>query len=544
MKITAGLATIVCSLWLATAVLPQELTQDEKKELASLQQAWLDGRCPVLPANAWLFYRSGNEADRCKADSLLNRFIALQNTDSASTVFGQWPWSQGAEIGDLNVALFRSHDMLRILWDQQDNMSATTRTRYLLSCRRLLEAAKRRWDTEVFDIGRDLVAYSNIFCLWVQTLTLAGERFDDARLQWMARSQWTRWYNHISFYGIDEFASPGYNHVIFKALFDIHDFCHDRRIEKESKEIMDYVYLLQSAITHPLLKLPVTGISRDYRVFLKQADARSAVLTATPADYTPPQQALEINHHRTYPFEVTGKAAVGPFLFKSYQLADAAMGSMTGGACFQQQIHCLTAVGKNEKERAVAFIQGSNTPVNGYTDQIGTSTLCVYNRLPALWHLTQWRGDMAEYRETFGEFGLGLSDQWKVKSRAADHLVLEAYGYELHVFPFAVQEEKLSDCPLTLKHRTTSSPRYHPRPIVFDEWVFPDQPDWFGVHLVLARSGERIKDPGLRYVLQQGIRTFSTKQGHRIRLFVAEKGDTRQLFNMNPALMPVLKIGH
>ncbi|OPZ70196.1 MAG: hypothetical protein BWY83_01749 [bacterium ADurb.Bin478] len=150
---------------------------------------------------------------------------------------------------------------------------------------------------------------------------------------------------------------------------------------------------------------------------------------------------------------------------------------------------------------------------------------------------------MAEYRETFGEFGLGLSDKWKVKSSAADHLVLEAYGYELHVFPFAVREGKLSDCPLTLKHRTTSSPRYHPRPIVFDEWVFPDQPDWFGVHLVLARSGERIEDPGLRYVLQQGIHTFSSKQGHRIRLFVAEKGDTRQLFNVDPALMPLLKIG-
>ena len=90
---------------------------------------------------------------------------------------------------------------------------------------------------------------------------------------------------------------------------------------------MDHVYLLQSALTHPLLKLPVTGISRDYRVFLKQADARSAVLTATPADYVPPQQALEINLYRTYPFEATGKAAAAPFLFKSYQLADAAMGA-------------------------------------------------------------------------------------------------------------------------------------------------------------------------------------------------------------------------
>ena len=162
MKYTTVLATMVCSLWLATAVLPEELTQDEKKELAGLQQAWLDGRCAALPANAWLFYRSGDEADRRRADSLLNRFIALQNTDSSSTVFGQWPWSEGAEIGDLNVALFRSHDMLRNLWDQQDKMSAATQSRYLLSCGACWKRPNAA-GIPVFDIGRDFVAYSNIF---------------------------------------------------------------------------------------------------------------------------------------------------------------------------------------------------------------------------------------------------------------------------------------------------------------------------------------------------------------------------------------------
>ena len=45
------------------------------------------------------------------------------------------------------------------------------------------------------------------------------------------------------------------------------------------------------------------------------------------------------------------------------------MGSFTGGNCYEQQIHCMATVGKNENERAVAFLQGCYTHVNGFTDQ-------------------------------------------------------------------------------------------------------------------------------------------------------------------------------
>ncbi len=293
------------------------------------------------------------------------------------------------------------------------------------------------------------------------------------------------------------------------------------------------------------MKLPVTGISRDYRNFLGPGDARSPVLTQGPDDcYSPPPRALALNDNRRYPFKVTGKASMMPFIFKSYQLEDAAMGSMTGGACFQQQIHCIVAVGKNENERAVAFLQGSFTPVNGYTDQIGNSTLCVYNRLPAYWHLTQKHGvlDMSTYKETFGDFGIGITADWKEKINTPDHIVLEAYGYDLHIFPFVVQNEKIAPTGLMLKHRTTTSPRYHPRPRVFDEYVFPEEPDWFGAYITLVKSGIKVSKPRIGFTNKDGIRTFKTKKGHQIRLFIAEKGDTRQLCNVDPALIPLLKI--
>gem|GEM_PF-625030 len=541
-KVSFGFFLLLFVLLAALDAHAQDLTTDEKDELEKVDQALASGSYKATAGDAWLFYRSGNAANYAKADAILTKFISLQDSLPESKTYGQWAWSEGAEIGDLNVALFRAHDMFRNLWEQQGKMSGATQGKHLTSCKRLVEAAKRRWDTEVFDIGRDFVAYSNVFVLWVQTFTLAGDRLDDTRIKATAQSQWTRWYNHISFIGIDEFASPTYNNVIFRALMDIHDFCHDERIQKETKEVMDHVYLLQSALTHPVLKLPVSGISRDYRIFLKEADARSGVLTTPLAGYAPPAKAVEINENRKYPFEVIGKAAISPFIFKSFQLKDAAMGSMTGGACFQQQIHCLAAVGKSANERAVAFIQGSNTPVNGYADQKGMSCLCVYNRLPALWHLTQWRGDMASYRETFGEFGVGLSLLWKAKSEKPDHIVLEAFGYDLHLFPFAVQNESIVPCELALKHRTSSSPRYHPRPLVFDEYVFPEEPDWFGVFVVLVKSGSKVDNPAVKYTMKDGIRTFNTRKGHQIRLFTTEKGDTQQLHNVDPALIPLLKI--
>jgi len=540
---------VFCSLILTSLITvngyAQVLTSEEEATLKQMEADYAQNAEFRDLAYPWLLYRTGTAANCATADSVLRKIITLQDDDLESTTYGQWGWRSVGRWreGDLNNALFRADVMFVKLWTQQDKMSPEAREQFLTACRRLTEAAKRRWDTEVFDIGRDFTCYSNIFVLYVETLTLAGERFENDRLKKMAQSQWTRWYNHISFYGIDEFASPTYNHVIFFHLKNIYDFCHDERIQAEVKEVMDHLYLLQSAITHPVLKLPVCGISRDYRNFLQQADARSEVLSEPMEGYTPPPEATRISERREYPFEVIGKASVMPFVFKSYQLQDAAMGSMTGGNCFQQQIHCMAAVGRNENERAVVFLQGSFTPVNGYTDQIGVSTLCVYNRLPNYWHLTQWRGDMAEYKKTFGEFGIGLTPNWKEKQCAPGHIVLEAFGYDIHFFPFSLEGEKVAVCPLVLEHRTTTSPRYHPRPRVFDEYVFPEEPEWFGAYIALVKSGVEVADPGIVYANENGIRSFTTNAGHQVRLFVAEKGDTKQLFNVDPVLIPQLKIG-
>jgi len=531
------------ALLLCTCVCAQELTDEEKAALEKMEQAYTQDNTTASAQHAWFLYRTGDSSNWRKADSVLLGFIALQDADPESPTYGQWEWKLEGSLrtGDLNKALFRADIMLGKLWEQQSRMSDATRARFLESCRHLTEAAIRRWDTEVFDIGRDHVCYSNIFVLYIETLMMAGERFDDARLKRMGKSQWTRWYNHVSYFGIDEFASPTYNFVIFTHLQNIHRFCHDVRIEKECMEMLNHVYLLQSAITHPLLKIPVCGISRDYRLFLIQDDARSEVLTTPVAGYEPPPEALEMNQQRTYPFEVIGKAGIMPFIFKSYQLEDAGMGSMTGGNVFQQQIHCMAVTGRNEKERAVLFVQGSNTPVNGYTDQREMSALCVYNHLPSYWHLTQWRGDIARYRSTFDEFGVGITANWQEKLNETGHIVLSANGYDAHIFPFILQAGVVSGCKLERKKRTTTSLRYHPRPRAFDEYVFPEEPDWFGAYITLAKAGADVPAPEIAYANENGVQSYRTKTGLGLRLFVTEKGDTKQLLDVDPALIPLFR---
>lgn len=541
---------LLINLFFWSIAYSQELTIVEKEELTELEESYSAGLKMDYFEYAWLLYRAD---DNLKADKVLNHVISQQDVDPESITYGQWGWQwrEGDKVAgpgdipwyvDFNRALFNADKMFVKLWEQKSKMSKETRENFITSCKLLTEAAVRRWDTEVFDIGRDFVNYSNIFVLYVETLTLAGERLDNARIRKMAKNQWTRWYNHISYFGIDEFASPTYNNVVFKHLKNIYDFSPNERVKRESLEIMDHVYLLQSAITHPTLKIPISGISRDYRKFLEDADARSGVLTSALKDYAPPPKAISINENRTYPFEVRGKAAIAPFLFESYQLENAGMGSMTGGLVFWQQINCMVAVGNNENERAVAFAQGTNTPINGYTDQIETSTLLVFNRLPTYWHFTQWREDLSTYKETFDELGIGVSQNWHEKKKSADHIILSAYGYDLHIFPFIIENEHLVSSELELRHRKTSSVRYHPRERDFDEYVFSQKPEWFGAYVSLVKSGNEVKNPELFYFNDEGIRTFKTNSGHKVRLFVTEKGDTKQLHNIDPALIPLLEI--
>lgn len=491
-----------------------------------------------------LLYRKNTTEAISKADKVLNMILSFQvSDDSESGNYGLWPWSVGSVVKDKNVPLFHAHLMFVNLWNEQDKMSPETRNAFLKACERILVVAERRYDEEIFELGREVVAYSNIFALYVQTLTLAADRFDSDRLRRKANIQWRRFYNNFKFYGISEFLSTTYYQVIFGALMDIKDFGHEARIAGEAKEMMDFLYLQQSAITHPLLKLPVMGIARDYREFTKNNDARVEFLQQDVEGYTPPAKAIEINNNRKYPFEVTGRTGALPFVYKSYQTPNVAMGSMSGwGNYYWQQIFCMASMGKNEKEKATLFIPGSYTPINGFTCQDRLSALCVFNRLPTMWHLTQWKGDLANYRETFGEFGVGFTDKFKQVSQTSERIVMQAYGYDIHIFPFEMDHGKILPSSMELRKRDKTSPRYHTRPAHFNEYVFNEKPDWFGVVVKIVESGQRVERPEIHYKAENGICTFSTDGNLSVSVAQMEQGNSIQIRAEEVNLIPRLKI--
>lgn len=493
---------------------------------------------------AYLLYHKNTEESISKADKVLNTTLSFQVADdSESGNYGLWPWTVGSVVKDKNVPLFHAHFMFVKLWDEQSKMSAQTREEFLKACERILIVAERRYDEEIFELGREVVAYSNIFALYVQTLTVAAERFDNDRLRRKANIQWRRFYNNFKFYGISEFLSTTYYKVIFDALMDIKAFGHEDRIANEAKEMMDFLYLQQSAITHPLLKLPVSGIARDYREFTKTEDVRVEFLKQDTEGYTPPDKAIEINNNRKYPFEIIGRTGALPFVYKSYQMPNAAMGSMSGwGNYYWQQVYCMASMGKSEKERATLFIPGSYTPINGFTSQNGLSALCVFNRLPTMWHLTQWKGDLSDYRETFGEFGVGFTDKFKKVTQTAERIVIQAYGYDVHIFPFELENGIIKQSFMELRRREKTSLRYHTRPAHFNEYVFNEKADWMGVVVQIVESGQEVKRPEIHFKTEAGINAFSTEGNLSVSVAQMEQGNSIQIRDNDVNLMPRLKI--
>ena len=170
----------------------------------------------------WLLYQKNTPESVSKADKMLDMTLSFQVSDDLeSGNYGLWPWSVGSVVKDKNVPLFHAHLMFVKLWDEQGKMSSRTREAFLKACERILVACERRYDEEIFELGREIVAYSNIFALYVQTLTLAAERYDSDRLRRKANIQWRRFYNNFKFYGISEFLSTTYYQVICDAFPDI-----------------------------------------------------------------------------------------------------------------------------------------------------------------------------------------------------------------------------------------------------------------------------------------------------------------------------------
>lgn len=495
------------------------------------------------------WYEENTEESRANADYIVLSMAAEQVRDPQSKYYGSMGWWFGKGQG-LNMANFLCDDLFKDLWPYQDRMCEEARKEFRTTCELVVKCAERRFDEETFSIGRDNLEYSNAYCMAVQNMMVGGIRLNDERLIRKAETQWTRLYNYHKFYWFGEFMSPAYDNEDFSAIMDIWRFTRDPKIKAQAKEVLDELYLSECAGSHPELKVQLVGTSRDYRKFLKtkERDQRSKIITATPEDYEIPAKAREIQENRKYPFEFEGKAGTMTFTFKSYQLKDAGMGTMTGwGNYFWQQLHLIAAAGSNENDRATLFIPGSYNPINGFTDQKGMTALIVYNHRPSLWHLTGAKGSVKNVKKTFDPFGVGTSVEFKEIKNSLGELVLSAGEYDFHIYPFeASAENGLQACTLKKEERLYSSPskRYHYRKLnKFFEYLFPTEPQWVGAVVKIVKKGTKVKAPIVVFDETDGLTRFTCKKEQlEIKVGITEFGASVAIPKENLDLMPLRRI--
>jgi len=487
-----------------------------------------------------VLYKEGSAESCTKADETLLSIFEDMEWNPEARNYACWGWTKGGPNRDLNMPLFAAPYLFIDIWPWMERMSAEVKEKFLQVCHAVVTAADRRFAEEIFPEGRAEIEYSNAFCMTIETFALAAWRTGDKSLKEKAAELWSRLYGYYRFHGLGEFMSTHYDQVDFCSILNFYKYIGDEELAKEAKYVLDRMYISELGASHPLLKISTVGSSRDYRDFLEKEDARCEIIRNTPDGYIVPEEAAELQDHRSYPFEMEGKAGKLAFTYKSYQLEDAAMGSMTGwGNYFWQQLHLIAAAGKSGAERAVLFVPGSNNPVNGYSDQKGMNAMVVYNHKPTLWHISLDRYDV---RRTQDPFGIGASEQFEEIQNFDGHLILRAYGYDFHIFAFCENNGSASQCNLSKNNRTTTSPsgRYHKRARAFTEYTFPVSPEWVGAVIKIVKEGESIRTPAVYFSESDGITSFSCKSEKlQIRVGMAECGASVALRQFNTDTMSV-----
>lgn len=396
------------------------------------------------PVLAELLLRRNGPGDRDTAVAILEQVLARQHREDGPDQ-GRFPMLVPETWVDFNGTLFLVPRVLAIIEEHADLLPENLVRRLDDAMRLAAVAVERRWAEELFDVPRDFTAYSNVFVLYTQSLLLLGNHFGDERLLRTGEGQWRRWFNHVSTYGIDEFVSVNYNQIIFQALRRMQPAAPSPDVWGEMAMVMDHLCGLQYALHHPVLGLPISGVSRDYRRFVVPGEGAMPAINTGEAEAVAPPAVLEEYRNRQYPHEVTGRAGTVPFRFTSWQTPHAGLGSMTGGHYFPQQLHLIAAVGNSPTERAIAFITADRVNVvNGYVAQEGNRALCLFARTTTSYFHTQARQciDRLPAPRTLPP-SLGLVGNWTMTAEGETGITLRAFDHRLHIRPFAITDGHL-----------------------------------------------------------------------------------------------------
>lgn len=395
---------------------------------------------------AELLLQRGADDDATLAAGLIDAVLAEQRLD-AGPDRGRFPMMVPEPWRDLNGTLFLLPYLVALARDYAGALPGALTARLEQAIRLSVGVVKARWESEVFDVHRDFTCYSNIFVLYVQALVLLGEHLDDADLREIAQGQWRRWFNHTSSYGIDEFVSTNYNHVIFKALCRIKAASAGRPMHDEAAMVLEHLVALQSALHHPALGLPICGVSRDYRLFLEPGRGGFAPLAHGQADEHASASVLSEYRNRLYPHRAGGWAGTRPFRFACWQSDRCGLGSMTGGHYFPHHLHLLAAAGHSPTERAVAFMGGDGSnAISGFVRQADHRALCLFARAATAYFHTQLQLTPTGLPVPRTKpVSLALTDAWQLESAAGADLCFSAFGHRLCVHGFAIEDGQVRE---------------------------------------------------------------------------------------------------
>jgi len=492
----------------------------------------------------WQLIRHVTEVTRAGAGDGVTKWMeliaSLQETTEGSPTFGQFPMTVGARPGDLNAVLFLVPQLIELDISARA-AGGIVQEHAARILRRATVAAEARWDEEVFDPHRDFKLYTNVFLLYVRAMLMLGRHRDEARLVRKGLAQWKRWYFHFAYHGLDEFASPTYHGVDVEALRAIRVHAPDESVRNQATRTIEFIAAFEHAITHPRFGLFVCGSARHYRDFSNTIDKPD--LTHWKGDHARdvPDAVKSEFDRRVYPFRASGRAGARPFLFSTWQSEHSAVGSMTGGNYFWQQIHWMAAVGNSPIERAVAWMPGTLTPTSGHVCQRDNAALCVFHRLPHSFHRTQSQVSDEQVRATLEEYGIGVQNNWAASRDEHERYLFRAHAHVLVVQPFVLRSDRIERTTLSMVERSNiGQVIHHSRPNAFTEWVFATEPLWFGCLVTLVPDGQIPEPATVTFSRDEAAMKFTTSAGLNITLFVRPSGEVVELLNLPMAQVPLL----
>ncbi len=488
---------------------------------------------------ALLLLQRGGADDCRRANEIVAALLdwQLKEPDWERGRFPSWWPEEGWR--DANSNLFMAPGLLEIESRHLDKLSPAVAGRFPEAVRLAMAMADRRWEEEIFDLHRDGAAYSNIMALYIQFLFLAGARYRDERRLRAARAQWRRWLNRISYYGLEEFVSTTYHEVILEVLLRLRRTVAEPRICREMDLVLDHLMMLQYAIAHPVLRLPVCGSARDYRHNLRAGEGGFPFPAAAAGkdDYRTPAPLLAEYARRSFPHEVRGRATPVPFRFCAWQTGQAALGTMTGGLYFTQQINLLAAVGRSPRERAVACLPCGiawNT-CNGYASQRAHRALCLFTRCANTYFRTQTITPDRDLPDAYSrQHGLGLTGEWRELENRAGRLAVTAFDHTLVLQPFALREGRAE--PLRLEPRKIAT-WYAPEE--YRNYLFPDDERMFGCTAMLVPNGQAPEEMPIQ-AMQSDREIMVSASDLSLRLFRQMSGELTELYADDWRTAPLL----